>query len=239
MGLTTKSRNEVLQPQSDESMGVEESDDEYWDDLELPPLGYAHYNGLAVDYLQESPFDSMYSLSCSANPDADLLDPPSVPSVATFITLGASDSDSFQEKLDVDRDTAEFLGSLCSFEGTEPLEHLIGSDRRRPFSDLKIEEALLPLDPATDLLRLKERNTVTISTDGMELFHLNAAKGESLAWSARHQKLWLQVENESAAEKLEAESSIVEYLKEDIMGMAYMSMNETSVTEVLLQKVCL
>ena len=56
-------------------------------------------------------------------------------------------------------------------------------------NDLKIDEPVLSTDPHLDVSRLRARNTVRLSNQGMKPCVLNTEKGESLAWTSEDLKL--------------------------------------------------
>lgn len=205
------------QPESlgDSECGDDEDEDEDAevedDGADLPPLAYARQNGLTTDYFGHNP---MQSVCITPSPDQPLQ---SLHFTALtgheMETAEALARDAGHERWNIDRETAEFLMSVISLARADDVD--VEEDDVR-MSDLKIDEPVLSSDPELDVSRLRARNTVRLSTKGMQPYALDKEKGESLAWSSEDLKLRSTVEMSIVSAGLPIDQETAKVLKEAI-----------------------
>ncbi|KAK5115609.1 hypothetical protein LTR85_009780 [Meristemomyces frigidus] len=195
------------------------------DDLPISMVEEARSLELCHDYFTENPFAS----ACLPTPPesfvGDLADPPGVQSIALRVALDVLNDANAYEKWDVDQESAGFLASVMAL-GRDSGSPLGLQDAHVTFSDLKIVKPLLQCDPDLELQRLKRRNHVTLSAQGIEPFLLDVEKGESFIWPSYELNLPLGKDVLIASEKLEVGRNVMEYLREiaDPTAISYSEM---------------
>lgn len=181
------------------------------DRVDLSPLAYARQNGLTTDYFNCNPMKSICITSPPEEPLQDL-DCTTLPGQAMEAAKTVA-RDADRERWTIDKETAEFITAVISLVRPDDVE--VGEDVVR-MSDFKIDEPVLSTDPELDLSRLRARNTVRSSTQGMQPCVLDSQKRESLAWSSEDLKLPSTMETSMISAGLPIDRETAELLKEAI-----------------------
>ena len=182
------------------------------DEDELSPWDYALHHGLVANSFDSNPFCSEYLPSLPESLHIDLEDPPSTLSIGTLVCTWALNGHTTHERWDVDKESVEFLTSVLALSNkySEGLDCIHTMKR---FGELKVEEATLASDAELDLLKLKRRNVVTITTEDMQPFQLNDERDESLCWPSNLLRLPAETDRDISNEKLEVDLETMEYMK--------------------------
>ncbi|KAK0259659.1 hypothetical protein B0A54_15581 [Friedmanniomyces endolithicus] len=176
----------------------------------LDLLEEARAEGLCHDTCLDHPFAS----ACMPTPPASAADDlDHWPGLTSGHRVAAHDLVDHGEKWDVDRESAEFLASLLAFSKADN-RVLAFDDSSATFTDLKMDEPILQCDPHDELQMLKDRNTVKLSTQGLELFALDREKGESVYWASTDLHLPMMKDNEVASERFEVSEDVVALLRD-------------------------
>ncbi|KAK4544468.1 hypothetical protein LTR36_004359 [Oleoguttula mirabilis] len=224
---------EAVDPSGDPAMGADTEDDYNHalrggdlqeDDHPMSLLDEARALGLCQNYFTEDPWESACLPTPPETLTADIADPPGVQSIALLVALGALNGAHTYEKWNVDKESAGFLASVLALgrDDSYPVEL---QDAHVTFSDLKLPEPLLLCDPELELQRLKRRNEVSISAQGVKPFPLNVDKGESFQWAPSELELLAQKDQLVALEKLEVGRNVICYLR-DIANPTALSNSE-------------
>lgn len=207
------------------------SDAEMQDDddgLDLPLVEYARLHGLTLNYLHQDPVEPELIPRIPATWQDALEDPASRMNIGLIVSLGALNGQTTNEKLDVDKETASLLSSVFKLsKDDDDLETLLEKDLIR-FNDLKLEEPILATDPDIDLSRLSERNTVTISTDGMQPFPRKEIVESKFLPGKSDAALKTELERR-IEERLDMDKTTAEYLR-DICSLDSSSTDENEIS---------
>ena len=203
------------------------------DEDELSTLEYARYHGLTTGYFNEDPLQHVVLPSLHGSLQSEFEDPQATLNIALLVSLGALKGHNMHEKWEVDKDAAKFLASLleCGKEGARHDEFNI--DGTRSFRHLKLEEPILATDPGLDLLRLKRRNNVSVSTIGMEPFQLDEKQNEDPTWTAKEFEVLVETNRKVMQEKLDIDREAMEFLKRISTAPC---VTENELTEALLNE---
>jgi len=180
-------------------------------DRSRSPIDESHSFDPWDEYISDNPLTSACMPTPPETLEGDLADPAEVQDIAMVAALGALIGTNAYEKWDVDRDAAAFLASVLAL-GKDDGASLQLHDSYISFNDLKLMEPLLHMDPELDMQRLKRRNRVKISAEGIEEIPLDTDKDEGVEWPQRLLDLPLQKQREIASEKLEVGKEVMEYL---------------------------
>lgn len=174
-------------------------------------LHYARTSGLTTDYLSEHPLQS----SLIPTPPASALASPYLDDAGAHHAESARlvRDECANERWNLDKNTADFLASVTRLNRPDPIADLLSTLR---FDDLRIVEPVLPLDPEIALARLRARNAVKLSTEGMKACSLNTEKGQSLSWSAADLRLPSEISEYNSAEGLDIDRDIASLLHDII-----------------------
>ena len=208
------------------------------EDDEPTLLDYARQHGLISSHFAEHPFQSACLPSPPRSPLRDLEDPAGVLNIATVVSLKALDGHTTHEKWDIDKASAEFIGSVISLEKEDPTESIAEVDKPLKITDLKLVEPILTTDPELDLVHLKQRNTPTIRTRGMKPFKLNDEVDESIRWPAHLLRLPAEKDQQVMDDKLIVDHDTIQYIKELATPPA-LEGDETELDSLCPRKVCL
>ena len=192
----------------------EEAESGFNDEYKLPPIDDVRCHGLTTNHYDEDPLHFTYIPPPPRSIHADLQDPHGVLNIGTIVSLNALNGHNMHEKWDIDKQSAEFLASVIPLGGSNQLEEAWKISEPMRTRELKIEEAILSTDPELDLLKLKKRNVVTLSTHGLEQFPLDDQKDESLRWPDSRLSLPGETEWTIANEKFEVGRDTMAYIKE-------------------------
>jgi hypothetical protein len=196
-------------PKSDTSMESDNTIDE--PDFDSP-MDYARFYGL----LRELPLDEPLSHGLIPLPSEDIyLDMEDPPGPTRSETLQADVLASLKnERLDVDRETATFLASLLGsakrFE-LDPIDIVLEPEG---LHRLKLELPLLPRDHEAEMLALRRRNDVRLSSQGIDPFQLDAEKDEGIAFPRAEIDKKLSLDRELSNEKLDVSKETVGLLRD-------------------------
>jgi hypothetical protein len=196
-------------PKSDTSMESDDTDDE--PDLDCP-MDYARYYGL----LRDHPLDHPLSSDLIPLPSEDIyLDMEEPPELSRAETLQAEVWESLKnERLDVNRETATFLASLLGgakrFE-LDPIDVVLEPEG---LHRLKFELPLLARDHEVEMLALRRRNEVRLSSQGIDRFQLDAEKDEGIAFPQAETDRKLSLDRELENEKLDVGKETVGLLRD-------------------------
>lgn len=187
-----------------------------------------------ADYHSEDPLKDHFLLPQPLTGDKDLIDPPGSTGTTSLLQIPGP------EKWDVDRASMEYLASALAL--TLPCGSLsMQCGIRLPFRDVKIEEPVLQSDPATDMLRLRERNVVRLGPNRIVLLPPNERYDQELQWSSTSLELPLGMDKQLASEKLNVNSETGHFLKaifENVKRGLETSMSKDRILKVNLQHKC-
>jgi hypothetical protein len=202
-GITFDSRK------SDTSMESDETDDE--PDLDCPMV-YARYYGL----LRDHPLDHPLSSDLIPLPPEDIyLDMEEPPELSHAETLQTEVCESLKnERLDVNRDTATFLASLLGAAKRFELDPIDVVLEPEGLHRLKLELPLLARDHEVEMLALRRRNEVRLSSQGIDHFQLDAEKNEGTAFPQAEIDRRLSLDRELEHEKLDVGKETVGLLRD-------------------------
>jgi hypothetical protein len=195
---------------SDFDSAISSDDEDDGPDLDTP-LEYARFHGLCRDYQVDHP------LFGALIPPAqeDFFRVADEPDDALFPeALIAEVHDSLNERLDVDKEAANFLMSILRTskqdEGDQIRVDLAESSPKR----LKLELPVLASDHEVDMITLRCRNEVKLTTKGIEPFQLDAEKGETFAFTSAEIDDKHRLDNELQNEKLDVGKETVELFRQ-------------------------
>ncbi|KAF2217194.1 hypothetical protein CERZMDRAFT_104582 [Cercospora zeae-maydis SCOH1-5] len=123
----------------------------------------------------------------------------------------------FQDRWQVDKESAMLLASIAR----DIKDYRVGGMRFHlpvPLRHCRIEPPVLQSDPDTDLRRLRDRNEIKITSEGMMPFHLDVDKGESLDWGAEDLALPAHIRKQLESEKLPVDAETMAFMKEVLGG---------------------
>lgn len=186
------------QQEGSTSSGHSEDDDDGWQAL---------YESALANYYFDDPLKCHCVPLQSLTFFDDLSDTPGFTDVADIIPLHSV------EKWDVDSTTMVYLASLMalSVPGDSLSTHC---GVQPPLRDVKLEDPVLQSDPATDMLRLSERNTVRLDPKDLKPFSLDNRHDQALQWSRKSLKLPDDMEKQLITEKMDVASETGQFLKE-------------------------
>ena len=196
-------------PKSDTSMESDDTDDE--PDLDSP-MEYARFYGLRRDL----PLDNLLSSDLIPLPSEDIyLDMKELPGLLRADTLQAGVLESLRnERLDVDKETATFLasslGAAKRFE-LDPVDVMLEPEG---LHRLKLELPLLARDHEVEMLALRRRNEVRLSSQGIDRFQLDSDKNEGIAFPRAEIDKKLALDRELGNEKLDVSKETVGLLRD-------------------------
>ena len=182
------------------------------DEDELTPFEYARYHGLTTSYMDEDPRSTVPLPLTPESAGADLADPQATLNLDTLVALGALNGHNCNERWEVDKDAAKFLASAIALGKDDETQDEYGLDEAWSLRDLKMEQPLMPNDPGLELMRLKRRNALIISTEGIPPFCLDA--WETPSWTVEELHLPAEKDRNVAHEKLDVDNDTMQYLKE-------------------------
>lgn len=192
-----------------------EQEDEMEDEMEEDDVEYDEDEDYMRDMVQEAEWNYLHEELQYPAPlpftDADLADPPDTESVEELVTQKRSEG-YFQERWEVDKETATFLALLARDEKadkTEDMRYYIPT----PLRHLKAEEPVLQCDPATEMRAVLKRNEVHLTSKSMTPFELDANNDESLEWGATNLALPERMKKELAAEKWHVDNETMAFMK--------------------------
>jgi hypothetical protein len=118
------------------------------------------------------------------------------------------------ERLDVDRETATFLASLLGAARRfdhDPIDVVLEPDG---VHRLKLELPLLARDHEVEMLALRRRNEVRLSSQGIDRFQLDSDKDEGIAFPRAKIDKKLALDRELGNEKLDVGKETVRLLRD-------------------------
>ena len=190
---------------------VTSSDDEDDEPGLDTPLEYARFHGLCRDYEMDHPLSSALIPHPQKNLSSitDDLEGALVPEA-----LLAEVHDSLNERLDIDKEAANFLVSILRIckqdeSGQVSVDLALRSPER-----LKLELPVLTNDHDIDMITLRRRHEVKLTSKGIEPFQLDTEKGESLVFSSAEVKDKQRLDTELQNEKLDVGKETVELFRE-------------------------
>lgn len=181
------------------------------------PLEYAHFYGLCRDYQMDHPLSS----ELIPLPPDDFLHVMNEPEDASSLdALLAEVHGSLNERLDVDKEVANFLMSVlrtCKQNEGEHIKVDLASLLPKP---LKLELPVLSCDHEVEIMTLRRRNEVTLIGKGIEPFELDEEKGDDLTFSAADLDGKRRLDSKLQNEKLNVDKETVELFRQlrDVMG---------------------
>lgn len=182
-------------------------DDASFDDEEnFAPVQYARLHGLTADHTL-----ARLDITLPPTPQsmiADLSDPPEAPSVSTLISLNELNEITDNEKWNVDREAIGFLASIMK-PWEEDMATADAATSYHDFRQLKLEEAILSMDPDLDLVQLKRRNALRLSTTGMSPCDL----GDDVLWTSEELHLPARLDLRVSQERLDVDAETMWFLK--------------------------
>lgn len=191
-----------------ESVSSEDSDYEL--SLETP-MQYAQFHGLLENYETDQPLKSELIPYQSEDIFQELRDPSNLLGMET---IQKELDESLNERLDIDRETAEFLLSLLAAKrqtaGDLDVQPLLNSELK----PLKLELPVLAGDHDLEMSALRHRNIVKPRALGINPFDLDAEKDESISFPQAAIADKLRLEQELRNEKLDVTKEIVEFLQD-------------------------
>jgi hypothetical protein len=196
-------------PKSDTSMESDDTDDE--PDLDSP-MEYARFYGLRRDL----PLHNLLSSDLIPLPSEDIyLDMVEPPGLLRAETLQTDVMESLRnERLDVDRETATFLASLLGAARRFELDPIDVVLEPEGLHRLKLELPLLARDHEVEMLALRRRNEVRLSSQGIDCFQLDPDKDEGIAFPRAEIDKKLALDRELGSEKLDVGKETVGLLRD-------------------------
>lgn len=196
----------------DDDFGSTTSSDDEDDGPDLDtPLEYARFHGLCRDYEMDHPLSSNL-IPLPQEGQSHIADEPEG---ALFPeTLLAGVHDSLNERLDVDKEAANFLVSIlkkCKQDETEQIriDFAIFNPKR-----VKLELPVLANDHEVEMIALRYRHEVKLTSKGIEPFQLDTEKGESLVFSSAEVNDKKRLDAELQNEKLDVGKETVKLFRE-------------------------
>lgn len=185
------------------------------DELTDDDVEYDEDEGYKRDMVQEAEWNYLqeeiqYPASLPFT-DANLADPSGSENVEELVARKRSEG-YFQERWEVDKETATFLALLARDENadkTEDMRYYLPT----PLRHLKAEEPVLQCDPATEMRAVLKRNEVHLTSKGMTSFELDANNDESLEWGTTNLALPERMKKELAAEKWHVDNETMAFMK--------------------------
>ena len=201
---------EARSTDSDFDSALSSDDEDDGPDLDTP-LEYARFHGLCRDYQLDHPL-------CSALVPLAQEDQSSIadqPEGALFPEATIAEvHDSLNERLDVDKEAANFLMSILRTckqdEGDQIRVGLAKSSPKR----LKLELPVLASDHEVDVITLRRRNEVKLTSKGIEPFQLDTEKGETFAFTSAEINDKHRLDKELQNEKLDVGKDTVELFRQ-------------------------
>lgn len=201
---------EYLSEHDDFGSATSSEDEDEEPDLDTP-LEYARYHGLCRDYEMDHPLTS----DLIPLPQEDQSHIVDEPEGALFPeALLAEVHDSLNERLDVDKEAASFLMSIlkkCKQDEAEQirLDLAILNPKR-----VKLELPVLANDHDVEMISLRRRHKVKLTSKGIEPFQLDTEEGESLVFSSAEVNDKQRLDAELQNEKLDVGKETVELFRE-------------------------
>jgi hypothetical protein len=196
-------------PKSDTSMESDDTDDE--PDLDSP-MEYARFYSLRRDLPLHNLLSSDLIPLPSEDTYLDMIEPPGLLSAET------SQTDVMEslrnERLDVDRETATFLASLLGAARRFELDPIDVVLEPGGLHRLKLELPLLARDHEVEMLALRRRNEVRLSSQGIDCFQLDPDKDEGIAFPRAEIDKKLALDRELGSEKLDVGKETVGLLRD-------------------------
>lgn len=174
-------------------------------------LEYARLHGLCKDYMMDYPLASEVIPPVPEDLYHDMEDPSGEAELDAF---QAKVQASLNQRLDVDKETAAFLCFIIAEgkrfeEGPIPVE-LEATRRKWPKLDLPV----LAIDHDVEMLALRRRSEVRLSSRDIEPFQLDAEKDEGLVFSQAEIERKRLLDHELNHEKLDVGKETMEFLLE-------------------------
>lgn len=175
------------------------------------PLEYARFHGLCRDYDMDHPlYSSLIPLA-----QEDLSQVADEPEGALFPeALMAEVHDSLNERLDVDKEAASFLMSILKTCKQDESEQIRIDPAILILKRLKLELPVLANDHEFDMITLRRRHEVKLTSKGIEPFELDTEKGESLLFSSAEINDKRRLDSELQNEKLDISKETVELFRQ-------------------------
>lgn len=184
------------------------------DEDELSPLEYAHYHELTTDYIYKDPLRDLDLSALTNDLDADVEATELAFQKKALLCRNAFHRQASYDKWEVDKASAKYLASIVSLGQCDNPEYEVNIDSEANFRDPKLEEPLLRTDPELDLLRLKRRSTIRLSTRGTVPFPIDVEKCEGYRWTPKELSLPAEKVSQVAHGRLDIDRDTMEFLKE-------------------------
>lgn len=176
------------------------------DEEDLTPFQYARFHGLTTDHRR-----TQLEIPRLPTPQSEsdcLANSPRCLNVTELDSLEAPDGTTIGEKWVVDREAAAYLASIVKAQEDDTLN----IDAAFPYESLwqlKIEEAISPIDPAFDLDQLKQRNVLNLSIDGQVPSDVTI----DVLWTPQELRLPAEMDLKIAQQRLDVDVETMLYLK--------------------------
>ena len=168
--------------------------------------------GLCQDYFSLDPFESCNLPTPPEPAEESLADPPDVMTLGLRMTLDALNGTSTREKYDVDGETMHFMGFLSCFERSSASQ-VCQSELMLPTRTFKAESPIMQGDHDLELLQVRRRNTVVLSSRGLDPFAVVRDKNEDLEWTAAQLALPSEIDQSFACAKLLVDPDAMEFIR--------------------------
>jgi DNA-binding protein YbaB len=129
-------------------------------------------------------------------------------------TLLAEVHDSLNERLDVDKEAAGFLVSILKKCKQDEAEQIRIDPAILDPKRMKLELPVLANDHDVEMISLRRRHEVKLTSKGVKPFQLDTEKGESLVFSSAEVKDKQRLDAELQNEKLDVGKETVELFRE-------------------------
>lgn len=117
------------------------------------------------------------------------------------------------EKWDADSESVGFIFSTLVLSNEDAFTASI-TNRYADMRELRVDEPVLKFDPGLEMLRLRARNSVTISTRGIPRFEMHVDHDEDFDWPA-HMKLLPQILKREASDvKWDVNKTTMAYIRD-------------------------
>ena len=196
----------------DDDFGSATSSDGEDDGPELDtPLEYARSHGLCRDYEMGHPLSSNL-IPLPQEDQSHIADEPE--GALCPEALLAEVHDSLNERLNVDKDAASLLVSVFRTCKQDEIEQIRIDPAILNPKRLKLEPPVLANDHDVEMITLRRRHEVKLTSKGIEPFRLDTEKGESVLFSSAEVNDKQRLNAELQNEKLDVGKETVELFRE-------------------------
>jgi hypothetical protein len=175
------------------------------------PLEYARFHGLCRDYEMDHPLFSAWIPPAQEDPSHVAEEHENTLSPEALV---AEVNESLNERLDVDKEAASFLMSILKTCRRDECDHIVIDPAILNPKRMKLELPVLAGDHEVDMIALRRRHEVKLTSDGIESFQLDTEKGEGLVFAPTEINDKQLLDRELQNEKLDVGKETVELFRQ-------------------------